>query len=120
MKKAILAAALVVLLVAGCSKVVDGRAVQAVPRPGTPIQWAPCESSNPSVPVPDGAECGKISVPVDYSKPDGDIAQLAMVRFKATGKVRPSSVSRSPSCPRGAGSRGGSRRSSSQHPRGWR
>jgi pimeloyl-ACP methyl ester carboxylesterase len=26
-----------------------------------------------------------LSVPVDYSKPDGDIAQLAMIRFKATG-----------------------------------
>ena len=26
-----------------------------------------------------------LSVPVDYSKPDGDVAQLAMIRFKATG-----------------------------------
>ena len=40
-----------------------------------PIRW----------PIPPDAECGKLSVPVDYSKPDGDVAQLAMIRFKATG-----------------------------------
>ena len=73
------------LLVAGCSKVVDGRAVIAVPPPGSPMQWAPCQSADPQVPIPPDAECGKLSVPVDYSKPDGDVAQLAMIRFKATG-----------------------------------
>jgi pimeloyl-ACP methyl ester carboxylesterase len=85
LKKGILATALVVLLVAGCSKVVDGRAVTAVPRPGTPVQWGPCRSANDQVPIPPDAECGKLSVPVDYAKPDGDVAQLAMIRFKATG-----------------------------------
>src|SRR5689334_16571432 len=83
--KAVLATSLVVLLVAGCSKVVDGRAVVAVPPPGSPIQWGPCKSTNPTVPIPADAECGKLSVPVDYSKPDGDVAQLAMIRIKATG-----------------------------------
>ena len=86
LKKGILATALVVLLVAGCSKVVDGRAVTAVPRPGTPVQWGPCRSANDQVPIPPDAECGKLSVPVDYAKPDGDVAQLAMIRFKATGE----------------------------------
>ena len=84
-KRAILAASLVVLLVAGCSKLVDGRAVVAVPPPGSPIRWGPCESTDPQTPIPPEAECGKLSVPVDYSKPDGDVAQLAMIRFKATG-----------------------------------
>jgi pimeloyl-ACP methyl ester carboxylesterase len=83
--RGVLAAALVVLLVAGCSKVVDGRGVAAVPPPGSPVQWHPCHSSDPTVPAPQDAECGKLSVPVDYSKPDGDVAQLAMIRFKATG-----------------------------------
>jgi pimeloyl-ACP methyl ester carboxylesterase len=83
--KAVLATSLVVLLVAGCSKVVDGRAIVAVPPPGSPIQWGPCPSTNPMVPIPADAECGKLSVPVDYSKPDGDVAQLAMIRIKATG-----------------------------------
>ena len=27
-----------------------------------------------------------LSVPVDYAKPDGDVAQIAMIRFKATGQ----------------------------------
>jgi pimeloyl-ACP methyl ester carboxylesterase len=85
LKKGILATALMVLLVAGCSTVVDGRAVVAVPPPGSPIRWAPCKSANPQVPVPPNAECGKLSVPVDYTKPDGEVAQLAMIRFKATG-----------------------------------
>ena len=86
LNKGILAIALVVLLVAGCSKVVDGRAVISVPRPGTPVRWAPCKSANPLVQIPPDAECGKLSVPVDYTKPDGDVAQLAMIRFKATGE----------------------------------
>ena len=85
LNKGILAIALVVLLVAGCSKVVDGRAVTAVPRPGTPVQWGPCRSANDQVPIPPDAECGKLSVPVDYAKPHGEVAQLAMIRFKATG-----------------------------------
>ena len=39
----ILAAALV--MVAGCSTVVDGRAVISVPRPGSPVQWVPCQAA---------------------------------------------------------------------------
>ena len=85
LKKGILAISLVVLLVAGCSKMVDGRAIMAVPPPGSPIQWAPCQATDPQVPIPPDADCGKLSVPVDYSKPDGDVAQLAMIRFRATG-----------------------------------
>jgi pimeloyl-ACP methyl ester carboxylesterase len=75
------------LLLAGCSNVVDGRAVISAPRPGTPIQWGPCEASaSDKTRLPAGAECGMLSVPVDYSKPDGDVAQIAMIRFKATGQ----------------------------------
>ena len=50
----VLAAAMVVLLVAGCSKVVDGRAVIAMPRPGTPVHWAPCEPAASDGPHPAG------------------------------------------------------------------
>lgn len=78
--------ATIALVVAGCSKVVDGRAVVAVPPPGSPISWAPCQPApSDQSRIPAGAECGLLSVPVDYSKPDGDVAQLAMIRFKATG-----------------------------------
>ncbi len=74
-------------LVAGCSNLVDGRPVIAVPPPGTPIQWAPCQAGAPSDEsrIPAGADCGLLSVPVDYGNPDGDVARLAMIRFKATG-----------------------------------
>ena len=32
------------LLVAGCTKMVDGRGVVAVPPPGSPIEWGECET----------------------------------------------------------------------------
>ena len=83
--------AAVMLLVAGCSKVVDGRALLAVPRPGSPIQWSACKAVGPSdrSRIPTGAECGLLSVPVNWDNPDsaeGEVAQLAVVRFKATGQ----------------------------------
>ncbi|MGV0606272.1 alpha/beta hydrolase [Mycolicibacterium sp. XJ1904] len=76
----------VLLAATGCSQLVDGRAVVAVPPPGTPIEWAKCqtEQSDESR-IPADAECGMLSVPVDYDEPDGDVARIAMVRFKATG-----------------------------------
>jgi len=85
LSRGIRAACLAVLLVAGCSKVVDGQPVAAVPPPGSPIRWGPCPNDDPQAPIPPEAECGKLSVPVDYAKPDGNVAQLAMIRFKATG-----------------------------------
>jgi pimeloyl-ACP methyl ester carboxylesterase len=85
-RSAVLVAA-TLLLVAGCSKQVDGRAVISVPRPGSPIQWAPCQAApSDESRIPPGSECGMLSVPVDYAKPDGDVAQIAMIRFKATGE----------------------------------
>jgi pimeloyl-ACP methyl ester carboxylesterase len=75
------------LALTGCSKLIDGRAVISAPRPGTPIQWAPCKpAATDESRIPPGAECGMLSVPVDYTKPDGDVAQIAMIRFKATGQ----------------------------------
>lgn len=76
-----------VLLLAGCSAVVDGRAVISAPRPGSPIEWKPCQGGAPDdAAIPPGGECGLLSVPVDYAKPDGDVARLAMIRFRATGQ----------------------------------
>ncbi|MET0455234.1 MAG: alpha/beta hydrolase [Mycobacterium sp.] len=86
LRRGILAAVFVSLLVAGCSTVVEGRGVVAVPRPGTPIDWALCKTGSSDVQIPADAECGLLSVPVDYAKPDGEVAQLAMIRFKATGQ----------------------------------
>jgi len=86
-----LALAAVTVLVAGCSTMVDGRARIAVPRPGTPVKWQSCHpaESSDQTRIPTGAECGLLSVPVNWDNPespDGAVAQLAMVRFKATGK----------------------------------
>jgi len=80
-------ATIAALLLAGCSTVVDGGAVISTPRPGSPIKWAQCKAAaSDETRIPVGAECGMLSVPVDYSKPDGDVAQIAMIRFKATGQ----------------------------------
>lgn len=79
-------AAVAALLMAGCGNTVEGRAVIAVPRPGTPLQWSTCQPAEADgARIPPGAECALLSVPVDYAKPDGDVAQLAMIRFRATG-----------------------------------
>jgi pimeloyl-ACP methyl ester carboxylesterase len=71
--------------VAGCSRLVDGRGVIATPRPGTPVDWSQCDLASSDVRIPAGAQCGMLSVPVDYGKPDGDVARIALIRFKATG-----------------------------------
>ena len=82
-----------VALVAGtaaCARVVDGHPVLASPRIGDPVQWDKCKlnDSNPDVQdsIKRSVQCGRVAVPVDYGKPDGDVAVLAMVRFPATGK----------------------------------
>src|ERR1700754_1243415 len=73
LRRGVLAAAMVVLLVAGCSRLVDGRGVIATPRPGSPVDWAQCDLASSDVRIPAGAECGMLSVPVDYAKPDGAV-----------------------------------------------
>ncbi|HEX5143307.1 MAG TPA: alpha/beta hydrolase [Mycobacterium sp.] len=78
---------LIAVLLAGCTQVVGGHAVLGSPRVGEPISWEPCrfvggqESS-----LPKGTQCGRLAVPVDYTKPDGDVATLALIRFPATGQ----------------------------------
>ena len=79
------AIAAVVLPVAGCLRVVGGRAVMARPRLGQPVEWTPCRSTNPQAKIPSGAMCGRLAVPVDYNHLDGDTAALGMIRFPATG-----------------------------------
>ncbi|WP_414685267.1 alpha/beta hydrolase [Mycobacterium sp.] len=80
----------VVATVAGatsCGRLVDGRALMAQPKVGAPIQWGPCRvtPSDDTVKLPSGAQCGKLAVPVDYARPDGDTATMALIRFPATG-----------------------------------
>lgn len=74
---------------AGCSTVVAGRAILADPQIGQPVSWGPCRPAGggggEALPIPAGAQCGKIAVPVDYDKPDAAQANLALIRFPATG-----------------------------------
>jgi len=46
------------------------------------IQWGPCRDMKRP---PASAQCGKLTVPIDYAKPDGEKASLALIRFRATG-----------------------------------
>ncbi|ATL66848.1 alpha/beta hydrolase [Nocardia terpenica] len=50
-------------------------------------QWGPCDGYvDSSTRFPDGTECTRITVPIDYAKPDGGTAQIALSRVKATGQ----------------------------------
>lgn len=82
-------AAAVLAASAGCSSVVAGRAILAEPQIGQPAQWGPCRPSGGggnALPIPSGAQCGKIAVPVNYDNPDAGTATLALIRFPATGE----------------------------------
>jgi pimeloyl-ACP methyl ester carboxylesterase len=76
----------IMLLVAGCTRVVGGRAMLAGPKIGQPVEWGLCRvSGGTSVKLPAGAQCGKVAVPVDYDHLDGSATALMMIRFPATG-----------------------------------
>ncbi|TMR16568.1 alpha/beta hydrolase [Nonomuraea turkmeniaca] len=61
------------------------------------IAWAPCEEE-PS------AECGTLTVPIDWSKPDGPTVDLAIARRKATDPAaRVGSLVINPGGPGGSG-----------------
>src|SRR3954451_22857680 len=91
--RGLLAAFMVAMAVAGCSVLMRGHGVMGGPKPGTaaewevkPVQWSACTvSSAGESAVPPNAQCGMLTVPVDYTKPDGDVAQLALLRFPANG-----------------------------------
>ena len=85
----VLPAVAALLAAAGCSTVVGGKAVLAEPKIGQPVAWGSCRHAGgggESLPVPAGAQCGSIAVPIDYANPDGPPAELAMIRFPATGE----------------------------------
>ncbi|MFB9968353.1 alpha/beta fold hydrolase [Sinosporangium siamense] len=61
------------------------------------ITWAPCQEE-PS------AECGKLTVPIDWSKPDGPTVDIAVARRKATDPAaRIGSLVVNPGGPGGSG-----------------
>ena len=69
--------------VVACGPKVEGAPEAAPSARATAVEWKPCD---PGDDLPAGARCGTLPVPVDYSKPDGATAQLALIRFPATGE----------------------------------
>src|SRR4029077_1808108 len=52
---------------------------------GQPPPWGSCERWVGDVTRIPTAQCGTVSVPVDYAKPEGAQAQLAVIRIPASG-----------------------------------
>ncbi|WP_157249130.1 alpha/beta hydrolase [Nonomuraea typhae] len=93
MKKTVTTALLLTTALTACSTAAQPKptpAAQKTAATGT-VAWAPCTGLT----GPDGnplndptLECGKLPVPLDYGKPDGEKLDLALIRVKATGKER--------------------------------
>jgi pimeloyl-ACP methyl ester carboxylesterase len=80
------AVAATALAVVSCTRLVDGHSKLAIPRVGAPIQWEHCVAASPQASaILANAQCGKLGVPIDYAKPDGDTAAIAVIKFPATG-----------------------------------
>ncbi|MET7770237.1 alpha/beta hydrolase [Nocardia sp. NPDC005366] len=90
--RGVLVAAVLVLAAAGC-----GVTAEQESAPPTPAgldryytqspQWGTCDGfGDPEDRLPPSAECVKITVPVDYARPGGDTAQIALSRIPASGK----------------------------------
>ncbi|MEV5548456.1 alpha/beta hydrolase [Streptomyces sp. NPDC052309] len=48
------------------------------------IKWSACEGMD----VSKDLQCGKVTVPLDYSRPDAETLELALARYRATGDSR--------------------------------
>ncbi|WP_327715220.1 alpha/beta hydrolase [Streptomyces sp. NBC_00490] len=48
------------------------------------VRWSKCEGME----APKDLQCGKITVPLDYAKPKSGTLQLALARYRATGKPK--------------------------------
>ncbi len=78
--------AITAVAVVSCSRLVDGQAKMAMPKVGSPIAWDRCSFTTDDIsPLLASSQCGKLGVPLDYSKPDGDSISIAVIKFPATG-----------------------------------
>ena len=60
----------------------EGESIQQY---GQPPMWGSCEQFIGDARAIPTAQCGTVSVPVDYTKPEGAQAQLAVIRIPASG-----------------------------------
>jgi len=85
-RRPLLVVAVLVLALVGCSRLIDGQARLAMPTVGAPIAWDRCSFTTTDIsPLLASSQCGKLGVPLDYSKPDGDSISIAVIKFPATG-----------------------------------
>ncbi|MEV6335567.1 alpha/beta hydrolase [Nocardia vinacea] len=92
--RGVLVAVTLVVVAAGCSASKDEPG-NALPTPPQGLEkfysqtanWGSCDDfgSPDDRPAPN-TECTRITVPVDYTKPDGATAQIALARIRASGK----------------------------------
>lgn len=76
----------VVAVVSGCVRAVEGTAVAVHRGEGGVLTWGDCDDLVPErTTVPASTECSELEVPVDYAKPDGSKAHLAIIKFPAKG-----------------------------------
>ncbi|KOG43719.1 alpha/beta hydrolase [Streptomyces resistomycificus] len=48
------------------------------------VVWSKCDG----VEIPKDLQCGKVTVPLDYARPEGATLDLALARYRATGESR--------------------------------
>lgn len=88
--RAALLATVLAMTAAGCGTVVDGKPTATAPVTldsfyNQKLTWESC-SGYADDDIPQGAECAHVKVPVDYADPNGETAQIAISRIKATGQ----------------------------------
>lgn len=52
------------------------------------LQWGPCPTSPLTGPLPPPMECTTVSVPLDYTKPDGATIDIAVSRLASTSPTK--------------------------------
>lgn len=80
-----IATPLAILLMLSCPAASASPEGESTQRYGQPPVWGGCEQYVADTAKIPTAQCGTVSVPVDYAKPQGPQAQLAVIRVPATG-----------------------------------
>ncbi len=81
MRKTVMSAAAAIALAVGLLPAAAGAASSTTTAPADPIQWGTCSNAGLAS---RGAECAKVSVPLDYAKPSGKKIKIAISRIKHT------------------------------------
>ncbi|MFI5797712.1 alpha/beta hydrolase [Streptomyces sp. NPDC051677] len=91
---ALAATAALTLLGAGLPTATANRSDDGDDRPdlsrfyGQKVTWSACKDDG----MPDDLQCAKLTVPLDYARPKAGTLDLALARYRATGKKRGSVV----------------------------